>query len=243
MNIDQYEMQLATGVDIPIPECQLILHQPTLKEISYIGEDTFFLGIQTITVSKNMLKVEDKSLLDEISNFQVFMTIVNSKESKKKKDAVISVFQIFRLGKPTFTPQSIILTEGDQNFLIDINNFEALQNVIKIVACFNSDHMDQQAFNPANDKAKEIADKLMRGRERVAAQNGAVVSSVFSRYLSVLTVGLHVPLQNLVECTMFQLYDLLERYILYINWDLDIRTRLAGGSPDSQPEDWMKSIH
>jgi hypothetical protein len=30
--------------------------------------------------------------------------------------------------------------------------------------------MDQQAFNPANAKAKEIADKLMRGRKRIAAQ-------------------------------------------------------------------------
>jgi hypothetical protein len=29
--------------------------------------------------------------------------------------------------------------------------------------------MDQQAFNPANERAKEIADKLMRGRQRVAA--------------------------------------------------------------------------
>jgi len=29
---------LMTGIEIPIPECKLILHQPTIKEISYIGE-------------------------------------------------------------------------------------------------------------------------------------------------------------------------------------------------------------
>jgi hypothetical protein len=42
---------------------------------------------------------------------------------------------------------------------------------------------------------------------------------------------------------MFQLYDLVERYHLWINWDLDIRSRLAGGKPDSKPDNWMKNIH
>jgi hypothetical protein len=46
-----------------------------------------------------------------------------------------------------------------------------------------------------------------------------------------------------MECTMFQLYDLIERYMLYIAWDMDARTRLAGGKPDSHPDDWMKNIH
>jgi hypothetical protein len=39
------------------------------------------------------------------------------------------------------------------------------------------------------------------------------------------------------------MYDLVERYTLYLNWDLDIRARLAGGKPDSKPDDWMKNIH
>lgn len=239
----KYELSLMTGVDIPIPECQLILHQPTIKEISFIQEEKFFTGIQTLTVSKNMLMVEDKSVLDRINNFQIFMMIMGSEESKDKRKAVDSVCQILRLGKVSITPQSLILINGDQTHLIDENNFEFLQEVIKEVTCANSGHMDQQAFNPANDKAREIANKLMRGRQRVAAQNEATISSVFSRYLSVLSVGLRIPIQILADCTMYQLYDLLERYMLNINWNLDIRARLAGASPDSKPDDWMKSIH
>ena len=52
-----------------------------------------------------------------------------------------------------------------------------------------------------------------------------------------------MSLQNLLDCTMYQLYDLMERYSLYMNWDIDVRTRLAGGKPDSQPDNWMKNIH
>ena len=46
-----------------------------------------------------------------------------------------------------------------------------------------------------------------------------------------------------MDLTMFQLYDLVERYGLYVNWDIDIRSRLAGGKPDKQPDNWMKNIH
>jgi len=31
-----------------------------------------------------------------------------------------------------------------------------------------------------------------------------------------------------MELTIFQIYDLLERYTLFINWDIDVRSRLAG---------------
>jgi hypothetical protein len=58
-----------------------------------------------------------------------------------------------------------------------------------------------------------------------------------------LSVGLHLPVQNLVELTMFQLYDLVERFMLWLNWDIDIKSRLAGGKPDKEPDNWMKNLH
>lgn len=237
-------LALMTGTDIPIPECQLIIHQPKIKDISFLGETDFFIGVQTLTVNKSMIVTEDKSVLDEITNFQVFMTVINEKEMQDKRQKVGATLQLLGLGKPNFTPQSLILTDNNnESHLIDGSNFDALQEAIKLVTCAKEGPMDQQSFNPADDKAREIANKLMRGRQRVAAQKGSSTSSAFSRYLSTLTIGLHIPLGELVECTMFQLYDLMERYILYINWDLDIRTRLAGGKPDSHPDDWMKNIH
>jgi len=58
-----------------------------------------------------------------------------------------------------------------------------------------------------------------------------------------LTVGLHLTVQSLIELTMFQLYDLVERYMLWVNWDIDIKSRLAGGKPDHEPDNWMKNLH
>jgi hypothetical protein len=42
-----------------------------------------------------------------------------------------------------------------------------------------------------------------------------------------------MSLDDCLNLTMYQLYDLVERYSLYINWDIDIRSRLAGGKPES----------
>ena len=52
-----------------------------------------------------------------------------------------------------------------------------------------------------------------------------------------------MSLQELMDLTMYQLYDLVERYQLYISWDIDIRARLAGAKPDDHPDNWMKNIH
>ena len=83
----------------------------------------------------------------------------------------------------------------------------------------------------------------MRGRQKVAEQKGEGNNSIFTQYLSVLTVGLKISLLELMNITMYQMYDLLERYSLYTNWDIDIRARLAGAKMDSEPSNWMKNIH
>ena len=67
---------------------------------------------------------------------------------------------------------------------------------------------------------------------------------MFGRYLSILTIGVAgMTLDKCCKLTMYQLYDLVERYTLYINWDLDIRSRMAGAKADKPVEDWMKDIH
>ena len=138
----------------------------------------------------------------------------------------------------------MILSSEGETAIVDENNFEAFQEVIKAVFCLNNSLAGQQTFNPANEQARQIAEKLMRGRARVAAQNGQKQSSIFGQYLSVLTVGINsMSLQDCMELTMYQLFDLVERYMLYIDWDIDIRSRLAGAQNNKPVENWMKEIH
>ena len=235
---------LMCGIDLPIPDLQTTIHQPKIKEIAFVGEKDFFLGVQCLCIDKNVIANQGESLLVNTNNFQIFMTMMKEKEMVEKKDSVINVLPlVFPKYRTLFTPRSIIL-QGDTQIMIDDSNFEILQEYLKEIFCFKSSMSQDLGFNPANETAKKIADKLMRGRQRVAELNGSADASIFSQYLSMLTVGLDsMSLQDLMDLTMFQLFDLVERYQLYINWDIDIRSRLAGGKPDGKPENWMKNIH
>ena len=238
-----YKLALATGVDIPIPELQTIIHQPDITEISMIGEKDFFTGIQLLCLNKKMY-IEDENLLQQTTNFQIFMTIVNEKQVADKKAAVLQVFTLlFPKAKVIFTPRSILLNSGEINVTIDEENFEILQMLLQDMFCLSK--TDQSTFNPANKKAKEIADKLMRARQRVAQLKAKEEQgSMFGQYLSILTIGTSsMSLQDCCNLTMYQLYDLVERYNLYINWDIDIRSRMAGAKADKPLDNWMKNIH
>lgn len=235
---------LLCGQDIPIPELQLVIHQPKINEISLIGEKNFFTGVQCLCIKKNMIS-QDKSVLDNINNFQIFMRIMTDNETKDKRLATQALLTLlFPSYNVSFTPQSLLLMHEKQIITIDANNFEMLQDVFDLIFCVNTGPMDQQSFNPVDKQAKAIADKLMRARQRLAEEQGAENISVFSQYVSALTVGLQsMSLQSLLDLTMYQLYDLMERYSLYVAWDIDVRTRLAGGDPKSKPDNWMKNIH
>ena len=50
------------GIDLPIPECQLIAHQPRIEEIAFIGEADFFVGVQGQQV------LEQKALIKQQKN-------------------------------------------------------------------------------------------------------------------------------------------------------------------------------
>lgn len=83
----------------------------------------------------------------------------------------------------------------------------------------------------------------MKGRQRLAEQRNKDGQSIFTQYLSTLSVGLQMSLLDLMKLTMYQLYDLMQRYMLYVDWDIDIKSRLAGGKSNKPVENWMKNIH
>ena len=235
-------LALMTGVDIPIPELQITVHQPTIKEISMIGEQDFFIGIQMLCVDKKVY-IEDEGLLANTTNFQIFMTMLNQQQMVDKKQAVQQVLTLlFPQAKIIFTPRSILLNINQENIIIDEGNFEQLQDVLIQQFCLQGSGQEQ--YNPTDKKAREIAQKLMKARQKVAKLKATENSgSMFTQYLSVLTVGTSLTLKNAMELTMYQLYDLIERYSMYLNWDINIRSRMAGAKGDKPVENWMKQIH
>lgn len=235
------------GLDIPIPEIQTSIHPPTIKEIALMGEQDFFMAMQYLCVDKESL-IQDETLLATLTNFQVLMKVLEQSQDKQKK---VIIQTLLLLLFPSYTalilPASIILSGKDKSpITIDDNNFEIIQEYIKQVLCANSMFQgDNIVYNPANEAAKKIADKIMAGRRKVAQLKGGNNNeSVLTRYLSILTIGTNtLSLEQCTNLTLFQLFDIMERYTAFVEWDTDLRVRLAGGKPDKTVETWMRDMH
>ncbi len=244
------KLQLIAGVDIAIPELQVSLHQPRIKEIAYLGELEYFSVLSTLCFNKELLIAQNPqgaSNLASMSNFQIFMTMINEAKAVQKED-VLSVFTLLFPGYTAqFLPRSVafINPQTSHHFMLDDTTFDIFQSVIKEVGGYNNNSKNSELnYNPADEKAAAIAAKLMKGRAKVAELKGEGQGGTLSKYVSILTVALQsMSLFDCLNLTIYQLYDLIERYGLYMAWDLDIRSRLAGGKPDSKPDDWMKNIH
>lgn len=241
--MSNYDLALINGIDIPIVELATVLHQPNMKEFSYLNESDLFKMIQYICVDKSSL-VEDKSVLKDITNFQVLMKVV--KESKHTDLLINFLSLFFPKARILLTPNSIILSyqEENRNIIIDSDNFIYLQNCLREVLCVSSIFQgDNIVYNPVNEKAKAIADKLMRGRQKVAEIKGKNQGSVLARYESILSIGLQMSIYEIQKYTMYQIFDAIERLNLKLDWDINLKVRLAGGDPKEDVENWEKDIH
>ena len=221
-----------------------------------MGELNYFSTLQILCFEKNTIiasNPEGASSLSNMTDFQIFMTLINNPDVKERSRIQGNLIDVLTILFPGYVPQimpnglGIMLNnpEKKHNLVINDTNFDIFKkSLMEVTDIRNSVGGENSGFNPRSKKAAAIAAKIMRGRARAAADKGYNGDGVLGRYVSILTVGLSsMSLADCLNLTTYQLYDLIERYGLYIGWDLDIRSRLAGGSPDNKPDDWMKDLH
>lgn len=243
----QNDLLLLSGADIPFPQAQLSIHSPTIKEIAYIGEESFFGGCELLNFSKDILSEEDKINLDTKSNFEVFMSIMKDKNIVSQK-ARINVMLLLTLIFPQYSFQiqqdNIALTKDNEVHLITKDNFEQFKEIIIEMFCLKSHKDSNQDYNPAGKRAREIAEKMKKGRQKAAAAKGESQKvSLLSRYISILSVGEKKDMNELLEYTVYQLFDEFNRFELKLKHDYYFEAKLAGAKDLEEVENWMKDIH
>lgn len=248
------KLTLISGIDIPIPELQVNIHQPTIKEIAYIGEKSFYTAANTLCIDKNMyintlqgLEKEEIERLKQKSSFEIFLLIINFKENAMLKLNVISLFSLlFPTMSITIEERFIILVDAKEkrNIILNDETFEILQQIITTILCLHSG-TGQDDFNPQGDRARAIAEKIKMGRAKAAmlkGENNNNNASFLSKYISGLGIGTNsLTIRDTLELTLYQLLNQIQRYGLYAQYDISIRAKMAGAS-DVEEVDWLKDI-
>lgn len=252
------KLLLLSGNEIPFIQAQLTVHQPTLKEIAYIGEESFFVGCEYLNFSKNKLKEQDKNHLGSFSSFEILMTMIkedNEVVKKYKTCMELVLLLLFPQYRIDFLPMSIMISKLDENqkrenHLIDQNNFEEFQNIIKQIFCFKEimkDDIDEK-YNPKGSQAQALVQKFKQRQKRLAKiknqnKHQQLSTSIFSRYISILAVGEKKNINELFQYTIYQLFDEFYRFRMKQDFDLYVQAKMAGAKDLEEIENWMGEIH
>lgn len=241
------ELLLLSGNDIPFIEAQISIHQPTLKEIAYVGEESFYSGCELLKFSKNNLPVQDRNLLFDKTDFDIIMSVIGDKtpnSQKSRVNATMVLTLLFPEYRIEFTKDSIVLMKEKEIHSINRFNYDAFKEIIITIFCLNGKN-NERVFNPAGELAKKIADKIEEGRRRAAAAKNGKQGKValLSRYASIIAVGASKDLNNLMLYTVYQLFDEFQRFELKYQHDLYIKAQLAGAKDMKEVDNWMKDIY
>lgn len=241
-----------TGIDIPYAPLKLSIHSPTIKEISYIGEDSFFTGVQFLTFSKNKnLSAEESQKLNNFSDFEVLMKLLQEKsvELQKRRVCVELVLTlIFPRYKILFLPNMIAFTKEGENYILNNQNFDGFKQILNEIFClntlFNGENIN---YNPANEHARILAEKFKKRRQLLSKMKNnkgeGQKITILERYISILTVGEKKDMNSFKEYTVYQLVDQFQRFLLKEQSDVYLQAKLAGAKDLNETKNWMDDVH
>lgn len=239
------ELILLSGNDVPFPEAQVTIHPPQIKEIAYMGEENFLMGVQFLLFDKDNLPDEDKIGLENQSNFHIFMSVMSSSEkAKHKTDSLLVLTLLFPQYEIKIQQDKILLQVDNFSSSINEQNFNAFQEIVRQIFCLGTDEAGGGEYNPADALARRIAEKIKKGKQKKAhAEDLPEKIEIYGKYISILSVGLAKDKNELMKYTIYQLNDEFKRYQLKVSWDLYIKSKLAGAEGLEEVENWMEDIH
>ena len=240
-----------SGQDVFVPACNIKIKQPTLKEIAIFGEDSFLVAAQLLGKTEMFIEPirRGNPMLSEFSDFQLLLVLITQQPDMKS-----SMMTFFDLVFPEY---EIMFGDGTINFKMEDKivgqiqtfNFEMIKEEIKnMFIPVLGDQEEEIQYDPVNDRAKEIADKIKKGRAKVAEIKAGPQEegdSLIARLASSLSVGLSMDINTIYNYTMYQLCDVFNRYLLKTKYDFYMKvstTPLMDTSKLEEPKDWLGNI-
>lgn len=207
MNNEDIDLKILRGSPIDVGVGKL--YPLTIGEISDIGESEYNRCISVTTILQDKLEFEGQKL----THFET--TIVYCAQSPEFNEVFLKALNIFFKEKVHFYRDGGIfyLGELEDRRFIDEEKFNHMKTVIK-KQNFIKDDLEEKEFKPANDKAKELIEKMKQVKSKIKQQNnddGLNIGDIVS------IVAAHTPnvsIFSVWDLTVFQLYNLYLRLIL-----------------------------
>ena len=241
---------IVAGLPAMVPDCNIAITQPKVKDVCAFGEDRFFTCVFFFSKAEEMAKEikMGNSQLEMLADFQILMIVLD--EDSEVRDNILDFFHLilpsyivqFDAGSINFRLEEKGKIVGQLNPMTFSSFQKMLEQLFVPTSLVSSDMPD---YNPANDQAAAIAAKLKAGREKVAQEkqqaNGGEKQCVFGHFSSILAIGMAMDINIFFNYTPFQLFDAYIRHNKKRAFDFYQKvstTPLMDVSKLDEPDDW-----
>ena len=235
---------LMSGEDIPLLESNILIHHPTIKELVnvFLNEEKFFTAYEFLFFSKDSLPREEYVYLKDVSNFEILLTLLNSIDKTlmaEQLDCLKNFLELlFKEYTVNFEKESIVLSKDKYLFFIKEQEFEQLKKIVKQMFPLKTKDTGLE-YNPQGGRAREIAEKLKKAKQKLEKQNKQLQLSLIERYISILSIGLQIPADYFQKYTVYQLINNFNRYEKKEAYDVHLKAQLAGATGMKEVDHWM----
>lgn len=226
------------------------VYNPSITDIGKLfkTEDDFFFALKFIvTPIRQIVNTSTPGVTD----VQLFISLLQPEFGVLTLEQSKNIIDFFNLTFPgrkiSISDREIILSDvKNQKYLIlRDDSFKQLQDIYNQMFDFDIFASEKGEYKPKDAAAQAIADKLAARHKKLAEMNkNDHKGGVIENYLSILSEEYGIPVKTLSEnITLHNLFMQYKRLEMRISWELDIKTRLAGGSSNEQPpEMWLSLI-
>ena len=239
-------LTLIGGAPIPIPELKTTIVQPTMNDIALIGEKKIYTYLSYFKIDKeNVLdQITDPNLiftLEQFDDFEIFLFFINNNTEIQIGISTMLALLFNKLNKIEYNNSFIEIFFEEHSVIINNTMFDKINNIIAQIFCFDEDQIEKK--DNQNTLVKKINDKLKERNKKLSKQNNSSSDDdIFSNLISVLAIGSNgLTLDDLMKMTPYQLINLMKRFGLYSQYNVQIQAMMQGAE-DIELVDWTQKI-
>lgn len=242
------KMRLLAGESIYVGD--IPIKPLSLRQISQVGYSKFqqSIGIISITLDEMIESIDDFEMQAQLKAerhlykvFDMYMLSNDMQELVLKSFNLLFQTDNVIIDGELLDDMSVVI---DEKYVINRDNFDDVVNMIQLQNNPEKSASDEDDYNPANELAKSIAEKLKRSKEIVEKSkalesdgDGLTIPDIIS---AVSAMSNSLNKLNIWDLTIYQLYDEFARLTKIDNYRLQIQASMW--SSDIEIEHWSEPI-
>lgn len=211
----------------------------TIREILSISQEQYQKDLSILTISKKEIDEFTKGkfegtpflyLLFQCYYQDSFLVDLKKAFSTFIKEKVIVSFE---------TKEIIIGTDFKEKRVINEDNFEDFQNIIRSQNCLKVVKPIPKNENSMQKKFRIAKEKREAAKEREAKRNGQN-TTFFESIENLICFNIGYNFSNILDLTYYQFNTLLEKALNKYHYEMDMQMIAAGADPKKiKPKTWL----